>query len=351
MNLDDGQRIKQLDPQNMLAEIDGLPDQLEKAWALGMSQKLDGFTGVRRLLIAGMGGSAIGGDIVSTYVAERIETPVFVHRNYGLPAWARGPETLVIASSHSGNTEETLSTFDEALDADCRLMVITTGGQLAERAAAAGVPIWRFDHAGQPRAAVGFSFGLLLAALVKTGLMPDVSEEVEGAVEAMRHQQMQLRTDVPAVQNPAKRYAGQLVDRYVAVFGSDYLTPVARRWKTQINELAKGWAQFEFLPEADHNTLAGVVNPEELLTKIVAIFLQAPSDHPRNTLRAELTRAAFMQEGIATDMYRAKGARPLDHIWTALHFGDYLAYYLAIAYGVDPTPVDALEGLKMALRR
>ncbi|HZW04734.1 MAG TPA: hypothetical protein VFF68_12450, partial [Anaerolineaceae bacterium] len=225
MNLDDRERFKQLDPQNMLAEIDGLPAQLEQAWALGMRQRLDGLKDVRQVLIAGMGGSAIGGDLVSTYVTERMATPLAVHRNYGLPAWARGPETLVIASSHSGNTEETLSTFDEALEAGCRMLAITTGGRLAERAAEAGVPVWRFVHPGQPRAAVGFSFGLLLAALVQAGLIPDVSEEVESAVDAMRQQQAQLEVGVPVIQNPAKRYAGQLVDRYVTVFGSDYLTP------------------------------------------------------------------------------------------------------------------------------
>ena len=100
------------------------------------------------------------------------------------------------------------------------------------------------------------------------------------------------------------------------------------------------------VPEADHNTLAGILNPEENLTRMMVIFLRAPSDHPRNRLRSDLTRKAFMLEGIGTNFFTAQGQSALSHLWTALHFGDYTAYYLAMAYGVDPTPVESIEGFK-----
>ena len=125
--------------------------------------------------------------------------------------------------------------------------------------------------------------------------------------------------------------------------------PVSRRWKGQINEIAKAGAGFELLPEADHNALAGLVNPA-LLMQTVTLFLRAPSDFPRNQLRLELTRQGFMTEGLNTDIYSANGETPLAHVWTALHFGDYLAYYLAMSYGMDPTPVDALQTLKTTLK-
>jgi glucose/mannose-6-phosphate isomerase len=127
------------------------------------------------------------------------------------------------------------------------------------------------------------------------------------------------------------------------------LAPVARRWKTQLNEIAKTGAGFEALPEADHNALAGLVNPPVLM-QTMSLFLQSPSDHPRNHLRLELTRRGFMVEGLNTDVYNANGESALAHIWTALHFGDYLAYYLAMVYEVDPTPVDALQTLKATLK-
>ncbi|HEX2981329.1 MAG TPA: SIS domain-containing protein [Anaerolineaceae bacterium] len=131
---------------------------------------------------------------------------------------------------------------------------------------------------------------------------------------------------------------------------SGYLAPVARRWKGQISEVAKAWAQFEFLPEADHNTMAGLLNPEEMLEHILVLFLRSSAEHPRNRLRSDLTRKGFMQEGLNTDFIDAAGDSPLAHIWTTLHMGDYCAYYLAMAYGVDPTPVEAIEGLKAEMK-
>ncbi len=350
MNLDDLSLIRQIDTQNMLAEIDGLPDQLARAWALGATQPLPETGLLQRVVIAGMGGSAIGADLLAAYALDSCPLPVIVHRDYGLPAFADGPSTLVIASSHSGNTEETLDAFEAAVEAGCSLMAVCTGGELERRAAARGVPLWKFDHAGQPRAAVGFSFGLLLAAFARLGLLPDPADELSQAVAAMKEQQETLRAETPVARNPAKRLAGQLVGRWVNVYGAGILAPVARRWKGQINELAKAGAGFEVLPEADHNALAGIVHPQETLARTITLFLHSPSDHPRNALRLDLTRQSFLVEGLNTDFYRARGQTPLAHIWTALHFGDYTAFYLAMAYGVDPTPVEALQNFKAAMK-
>ena len=351
MNLDDLNRFKQLDPQDMLAHIDGLPDQLQSAWDLGQTLALPDWQGIQTVVIAGMGGSAIGADLVSAAVMDSCTVPIFVQRDYGLPAFAKETETLVICSSHSGNTEETLDAFEAAVQNGCHILAVTTGGKLAKNAAAAGFPVWKFAHKGQPRAAVGFSFGLILGALSKLGLVPDASDDVSGAVAVMKSQQERLRADVPVPQNPAKRVAGQLMGRWVTVMGAGALAPVARRWKGQINEVAKAVANFEFIPEADHNTLAGILFPPEVVPPhVVTLFLRAPSDHPRNRLRLDMTRQTYMLEGLNVDGYKAKGDTVIAHIWTALHFGDYVAYYLAMAYGVDPTPVTALESLKAALK-
>ena len=349
MNLNDPALFPQIDISNYLAEIDGLPDQLEQAWQLGNRLPLPEWRGLQRVVIAGMGGSAIGADLLAAYAAPLCPLPLMVHRNYGLPAWASGPETLLVASSHSGNTEETLSAFQLGLERGCRILTLSTGGELAERARHAGCAQWSFAHAGQPRAAVGFSFGLLLAALSRLSLLPDPAEELAGALGAMRSLQAGLCAAVPVAQNPAKRMAGQLLGRWVVVFGADALEPVARRWKGQLAELAKAWGQFEFLPEADHNTLAGLQQPENALPSLMALFLRAPSNHPRNLLRSNLTRQAFMLEGANTDFIDASGETPLAHQWTSLLFGDYLAYYLAMAYGIDPTPIAALVDFKRAL--
>lgn len=346
MNLDDSASFRALDSQDMIGQINGLPDQLDQAYHLGLQLDLPKMEGIRTVLVTGMGGSAIGADLVAAYVADRCSVPVLVHRDYGLPAWAKGPETLVIPSSHSGNTEETLSSFQEAHARGCQILAVSTGGKLAEQARAKGYGTWVFPHSHAPRTAVGFSFGLIEALLFRLGLVPDPSDALIETIHAMRNLQTNLLMEVPVKHNPAKRMAGQLMGRWVSVFASDYMAPVARRWKGQISELAKAIAQFEALPEADHNTLAGLEYPQEVLSKTTALFLQAPGNHPRNLLRLNLTRQLFMQQGLATDVIEARGHNSLAHIWTTLLYGDYTAYYLAMSYGVDPTPIDILTGLK-----
>lgn len=349
MNLDDVTQFERMDPQDMLGQIQALPEQLLKAWELGERYDLPHAEMPRAVLLAGMGGSAIGADLLAAYAAPVAKVPLVVWRNYEIPAWARGPETLVVASSHSGNTEETLSSYDEARRGGARLLVLTTGGELARRAQADGIPLWRFEHKGQPRAAVGYSFGLLLAAVTRLGIIPDPSGELRQTVEAMKAQQERLTANVPATSNQAKRIAGQFVGRMPVVLGSGMLGPVARRWRTQIGEISKALGQFEELPEADHNMLAGVDNPQELVTQMMILFLRSSLDHPRNLLRVEATCQALMVEGFCTDVVDAIGDSRMAHQWTALHYGDYVSYYLAMAYGADPTPVAAIEGLKRKL--
>jgi glucose/mannose-6-phosphate isomerase len=350
MNLDDLERFQQLDTLNMLGEIDNLPDQLGDAYQLGLKQPLPDWKQFSRVVISGMGGSAIGADLLASYIASLAPIPVSVHRDYGLPLFARGAETLVICSSHSGNTEETLDAFEAARKANCRIIVVSTGCELAKRAKANNNPIWTFDHTGQPRAAVGFSFGLLLAMFQRLGLILDQQATIDDAIASMKRSQQHLKADVPASKNPAKRYAGQLMGRWVTIMGSGLLSTVARRWKGQLNEVAKAGANFEFLPEANHNTLAGTINPQETLNAhTITLFLRADSDHPRNRLRSDLTRQAFMLEGLNTDHVDARGDTPLAQMWTLILFGDYMAYYLAMGYGVDPTPVQALVDFKRVL--
>jgi glucose/mannose-6-phosphate isomerase len=297
-----------------------------------------------------MGGSAIGADLVAASVFSSIRVPIIVHRDYGLPAFAQGQQTLVICSSHSGNTEETLDSFESALENGCSVVVICTGGELAKRAGEKNVPVWRFSHSGQPRAAVGFSFGLLLSLFACLQLIPDPAKDIAEAISAMKRSQEHLRAEVPAANNPAKRYAGQLMGRWVTVMGAGILAPVARRWKGQINEVAKAGANFDLLPEANHTTLAGIINPAEMLnSSTMTLFLNSPSDHPRNKLRSVFTRQIFMVEGLNTDAVDARGESTLAHIWTLILFGDYMAYYLAMAYGVDPTPVEALVNFKNSM--
>ena len=350
MILDNIDQMLKIDQEDMYGQITGLPQQLIKAWELGNKLPLPGFKPFHQVLIAGMGGSAIGGDLLASYVADLAEVPVTVLRDYDLPAWAKGSNTLVIASSHSGNTEETLSAYDQAMRNKCQVMCVTTGGKLMKKAEEDGTPVWQFEHKGQPRAAVGYSFGILLSLFVRLNLIPQQEKDLLATVSTMQALQKTYAIDVQTTKNPAKRLAGQLQDRWVAVFGCGRLSPVARRWKGQISEIAKAWAQFEFLPEANHNTLAGLVNPEALIPTTMALFLRSSYDHQRNQLRTELTRKSFMLEGFNTDLIDAQGDSALAQMWTMLFLGDFVAYYLAMLYEVDPSPVAMIENFKKEMK-
>ncbi len=274
MILDSVDQIEKIDHSDMYGQIFGLPQQLKKAWELGNKLPLPIFESISQIVIAGMGGSAIGGDLLASYVADLVDIPVFVHRDYDLPAWAKEKKTLVIATSHSGNTEETLSAYEQAKKNGCQLFCVSTGGKLLKLAQADGAAAWPFEHQGQPRAAVGYSFGMLLALFSRMGWIADQNLPVAATIEAMIQLKQHCAVEVGTTKNPAKRLAGQLQNRWVAVFGCGLLAPVARRWKGQISEIAKAWAQFEFLPEADHNTLAGLLNPEELIPMTMTLFLK-----------------------------------------------------------------------------
>ena len=346
MNLNKYEQFAQIDREDMLGHISGLPSQLEKAWLLGQDLPLPDVRPVQRIILAGMGGSAIGGDLLAAYTADRLKVPFSVHRDYDLPAFASGSGTLVVASSHSGNTEEVLSAFKQALANKCQLIAVCTGGKLEALARENQVPAWKFAHQGQPRTAVGYSFGLLLALLTRLGMLPDPGQEVKAAIAGMRDLQEKIGAQVPVLKNPAKRLAGQLISRHITVFGSGFMSPVARRWKTQINEVAKAFASFEYMPEADHNTLTGISNPTGSEKWEFSIFLRAQADHPRNLLRLEKTEQIMMLEGVATSSFTASGKTRLEQMWNALFFGDYLAFYLAMAYDTDPTPIPPIAALK-----
>lgn len=337
------------DPQDMNAAIETLGANLKSGWQLGLQLEIPEVGSLRQVVICGMGGSAIGGDFTTAYLADQLPIPVFAHRNYGLPAWASGPETLVICSSHSGNTEETLSSFNEGLQRGCTLMSICTGGKLAELSRINSKTCWIFDHVGQPRTAIGWTVGLLLALFFRLGLIEDQALAVEEAVAVLAEGITKLGKDSPISNNPAKRLAGQLLERNIVIYGAGEMEVIARRWKSEINELAKAWAAFEGIPEMNHNALAGLRHPESLYEHTSAIFLRSNFDHERNLKRIELSQRFFLQAGVGVDSVQARGEGKLAQMFSLLQFGDYVSYYLALTYGEDPTPIEALNELKRLL--
>ncbi|HHH40391.1 MAG TPA: bifunctional phosphoglucose/phosphomannose isomerase [Chloroflexi bacterium] len=352
INLDDTQKFAEIDPQGMTQHVVNFPQQVEDAWALAQGLDLPAaYRQVRQIVIAGMGGSAIGGDLLRALVADACPLPIHVHRGYGLPAFAQGEETLVIVSSYSGNTEETLSAFEAALSRGTRLVALTTGGRLRERCRQEGVPLFTFDYAAQPRAALGYSFIPLVAVLSQLGFIEDPGEAVAEAVGVMRAWQEEIGPEVPLARNPAKRLAGQLMERVPVVYGAELLAPVARRWKGQFNENAKGWAFYEELPELNHNAVVGYERSEVVQPWVVVLLLRSAYDSPRVQRRWEVTRELLLRYGVNHDVVWARGESRLAQMLSIIHFGDFVSLYLALASGVDPTPVEPIVHLKAELAR
>ena len=349
IELDDLHALEANDPQGMLQRIAELPMQLRDAWQ--QVQTFDpppAFRNVRAVVVSGMGGSAIGGSLVAALAEPECRVPIIVNRDYHLPAFV-DQHTLVIASSYSGNTEETLAATEEALRYGARLVAVTTGGRLAELAREHGFPLITFDYKAQPRAAVGYSFALLLGVLVRSGLLRDKRKELEETVDVLERLQRLIGPAVPSTRNPAKQLAQQLVGRVPTVYGAGILAPVAQRWKGQFNENAKTWAAFDQMPELNHNSVVGYEFPDHLRETAFVVLLRSSFDHERVQVRYEITAELLGQAGIGHKMVHAWGESPMAQMWSALHVGDYVSYYLAALNGIDPTPVERIDYLKRQL--
>ncbi|MGQ9599975.1 MAG: bifunctional phosphoglucose/phosphomannose isomerase [Anaerolineae bacterium] len=345
IDLDDITGLGALDTQGMLAHVASFPRQCRDAWAMvrpWQAPKL--YRSVDQIVIAGMGGSAIGGDLAAAVAADRSSRPILVHRDYDLPACA-DCRTLVIASSYSGNTEETISACYAAHERECPLIAITTGGQLARLAAQWQVPLFSFDYPAQPRAALGYLFVSLLGILQALALV-EIEADWNEALAVLDRQAAELGPDMPRSQNPAKELASRLFGQVPVIIGTGPLAPVARRWKTQFNENSKAWAYFEVLPEMNHNALSGIHFPPGGADRFHLLFLSPEEIDPRYRRRMELSQQILEEQGIRCSQVPVRGRSPLAQVLSAVQWGDYVSCYLAFLYDADPTPIPEIARLK-----
>jgi glucose/mannose-6-phosphate isomerase len=350
IDLNDAAAIRAADPFNFRDHLVALPNQLEDGWAAAQAIHLpESFGQIDRVVLVGMGGSAIGGSLFASLAAPECPHPIRVVRDYDLPAYASRSNTLVIALSFSGNTEEVLAAFEQAYARGCQLLVVTGGGQLAERAQAVGAPVIRIQYSSLRHSALGWVLAPLLNLASRLSWTHDFAADLDEATKVLREWTPDLDVDVPVMKNLAKREAGQLLGRSVILFGAGHFAEVARRWKEQINESAKAWAAIETLPDANHNSLAGLEWPDEFTSKVMVLFLTGQSDHPRNTRRIQLTRQAYMLAGCNTDFVVARGKGSLAQMMSLVLLGDFIGYYLALLYGAEPTRVPVVAEFKAAL--
>ena len=345
--LDSRASVDRLDPQGLLERIEGLPDQCEAAWEQAQALSLpQTHRDDRDVLILGMGGSGIAGSFLQSLATPQGSKPVHVARGYDVPAWV-GQNTLVVACSHSGNTEETLSAFRQVIEARASLVVITTGGEIGKIAADASATVFTYQSDGEPRSAIGHQLMALLRIGEQAGLVDSQAGAVSEAVNLMREQRSQLGFDSPLDRNPAKQLAVRLHGNLPVVVGAGLLDVAAYRWKTQINENADSWAMHETLPELDHNSIVGFGLPD--VPNLHVVFLRHADLHPRLLLRYAPTAEALEAEGVAHETVDVEGESNLAQVLTAIYYGDFVSYYLGLMNDIEPSAVKPIDTLKEKL--
>ncbi len=339
--LDDAETYQRFDVHPMGPVISGLGDQVIEACVAGKTWTLpDHFRTPERVIIVGMGGSAIGGDIAATLARLSTSIPVDVVRDYNIPPTT--PGTLTIANSLSGNTEETLAAFEQARSGPGMRMTISTGGKLASL----DEPHLVFDWPHPPRAGIGWNLFPLLAVLRRLNVLNVEDEELRATSNALIALADEWAPDVPAERNRAKQLALRIQERLPIIVGVEFLEVIARRWAGQIQENAKQWAFWTALPEMDHNLLNGIGRPAVSLDQLEVIFLDAEVAHHRNRKRVTLTGDELDDVGVTNDRVVTPGATPLEAIMRACYLGDWVSYYLAMLNGENPTETSIIEHFK-----
>ncbi|MCX6649906.1 MAG: bifunctional phosphoglucose/phosphomannose isomerase [Candidatus Bathyarchaeota archaeon] len=342
--LDDLEHVGRVDPRGMLDIITALPESAEDALetAEKVNLKIRRF---RSLVVAGMGGSAVGGLLLRDWLQQTSPVPIVVSRDYGLPGFV-GRDTLLFAVSYSGGTEETLSAYEEARQRGAKIVAFTSGGELEKRARASRLTIYRLPTGFQPRAAIAHQFFTLAVAARKAGIAGDCWWEVKEAIDTLKVLREEMRPDVPTKSNPAKRLAEDIKGYTPIVYGSHIHEAVAYRWNTQLNENGKSPAASSFIPEAFHNATVASEGDPAVLRHLCAVFLTDPMDGERLAAKTrrfmELLRPGF---GKILEV-QARGEGRLARMLSSLYVGDYASAYLGVLYGKDPSTVESIDRLK-----
>jgi len=351
VDLDDLLIYRRLDAAGMLDHMHQFPGQCRLAWEKVLRFALPPeYSPVDKVVILGMGGSAIGGDIARRLALTESRVPVWVHRDYGLPPFV-DRNTLLIASSYSGNTEETLSAFTASLKTPAKKLAITAGGRLKKMAEKEGIPVFVIDYRAPPRAAFPHSFVPLVGIFQKLGLLDDKSADLKQALKILNKLAGDFVETRPLASNPAKQLAARLWGHLAVIYGGEILSEVGRRWKTQLNENSKAWAFFELFPELNHNAVAGYDFPPEVKDRVFVVLLHSALFSPRSRFHYEATAKLLVKSGISHEVVGAVGETALAQVMSLVLFGDYVSLYLAMLNEIDPTPLAAVDFVKGYLAR
>jgi glucose/mannose-6-phosphate isomerase len=344
------EKIKMIDKSDMFSILKDFHLQVEDAVNIGMNADYNrpDTLKIRNIIINGLGGSAIGGDLVRSYISYEIDKPVYINRTYNLPAFADG-NTLAVISSYSGDTEETTSVYFEAIKKGCRILCITSGGTVAKTAKENGHTLIIVKKGYQPRCALGYSFFGLLTAFIKMKLIKTRDKDISETIEKIKNKSTEY-SEINNSKNPAIEFAQKLKGTLPIVYSSsDVLDVVNLRWRGQISENAKILAYGNLYPEMNHNELVGWKINEDIMKKISVIFLKDADDNERVKLRMKITEETYRKYAHQIININSDGGSKLERIFDLIYLGDWISYYLALLNETDPTPVDVIKDLKEKL--
>ena len=347
--LDDQNIYAALDPSRLGERIAALPGQCGEAWQQISQAELPGFPQPQnQVVICGMGGSAIAGDLAADLAQAQGGLPITVVRDFRLP-FKPDSRTLVIACSYSGETRETMSLFQEAVKARSAVVAITSGGTLAGLATESGAPVLPVATKGEPRNAVGYNLMLLLGLLNRLGLVETRESDVQSAIEAARQHVARIEPDRPAESNTAKQIALELHGKVPLIYGGGIFRGMARRWKTQFNENAKVWAFFEAIPELLHNSVEAYPDWAESGIPLTALVLQPNTAPEESSGHYEVLAELLRRHTVPHRVLMGGDGSQLVQLLNMLVLGDYVSYYLAMLKGVDPSETPSLQEAKRLL--
>jgi glucose/mannose-6-phosphate isomerase len=329
--------VRAADPSNQLDDVLAIPDHLSDALWRVESARIEPFDAAGGLLVCGMGGSAVGGDLAAVAFGNRLSRPLTTQRGYELPACML-PDRAVLCASYSGDTEETIACYEAAEALGARRIVATTGGELASLARRDGVQVIGLPAGLQPRAAVGYLFTAAAEVAALVGAAPGIRTEIDSSAA-------HLREASGALAERAAGLAERLKGSIPVIYGADLTVPVAHRWKTQINENAKLPAFGSELPEADHNEIAGWQGARES-GRLSAVFLEDRDQHPRVRQRVELTADLVQPDAAAVARIETEGESRTERLLWAVMLGDLVSLQLAAGRGVDPSSIEPIDRLK-----
>ncbi len=352
----DGDLFK-IDTENMLGFLENFTEMMKDAWQLGkeftFSSKLLSITSKRlnNIVILGMGGSAISGDLLVSYLADEISLPISVIRGYELPRYVN-ENSLVFAISYSGNTEETISALEKAQDAKAQIIVISSGGKFAQLSKKNDFPFLKIPTGIQPRAALPYLFFPLLLILEKIGLIEKKDYEYEETLNILKELNQYYGGKIPFKENYAKQIALELYQHIPLIYGSEgILEGIARRWKTQINENSKWPCFWSIFSELNHNEIVGYEIDNQINQMIKIVFLEDSQGLLRLEQRRKITQQIIKKKVAGFVHCRTNGQGKLARMFSLIYLGDMVSYYLAIINQVNPTTVACIENLKKELTR